>query len=297
MKIKNLKLKIIFFGSSNYVIPIIEVLQKNFDLSLVITTERPRDNLASQGEALRGCPVIKYCIENKVQYLSASTLSNQNLKTLILNLKSPIAVVAGFGLIIPEEILNAFPKGIINIHPSLLPKYRGPTPVQTSILNGERSTGVSIMKIDKKVDHGPILGQEKEEILDTDTAGSLYKRLFVKGANLLSKVLNSYLKGDLKPIAQNHTKAIFTKPLTRQSGYIDISKLETRNSKLELDRMIRAYFPWPGVWTQLRINDKLLRIKFLPENKLQVEGKKPMSYKDFLNGYPEAKRFKWLDFV
>jgi methionyl-tRNA formyltransferase len=270
-------LKIVFFGSSGYVFPIIEVLQKNFDLSLVITTEKV------------GGAVPAFCKQNKILYRSFSTLSDSNLKSLILDLKLPVGVVADFGLIIPEEILNAFPKGIINIHPSLLPKYRGPSPVQTAILDGEKITGVSIMKIDNEIDHGPILGQEKEEILDTDTAESLYKRLFAKGANLLPKVLNLYLKDNLKLTTQNHKKATFTKFLTRQSGYVDISKLETRNSKLELERKIRAYFPWPGVWTQLRINDKLLRIKFLPKNKLQVEGKKPMSYKDFLNGYPEGK--------
>jgi methionyl-tRNA formyltransferase len=280
-------MKIIFFGSSNYVIPIIEVLKKSFDLALVITTESPKGNLASQGETLQGCSVIKYCIENKIPYRSVSSLSDSNLKSSIINLKSPVAVLADFGLIIPQEILNAFPKGIINIHPSLLPKYRGPSPVQAAILNGEKITGVSIMKVDGKIDHGPILGFEKEEILDTDTADSLYKRLFEKGATLLLKVLNSYLKDDLKLIAQNHEKATFSKTLTRQDGFVDLLKIE--NCKLKIARMVRAYFPWPGVWTQLRINDKLLRIKLLPFGKIQVEGKKPMSYKDFLNGYPGAK--------
>lgn len=268
-------MKIVFFGSSGYVVPIIEVLQKNFDLSLVITTEKFDGSVPS------------FCRQNKIPFATVSSLKDNGIKHLILNVKAPVAVVADFGLIIPEEILNAFPKGIINIHPSLLPKYRGPSPVQTAILNGERITGVSIMKIDKKVDHGPILGFENEEVRDTDTADSLYKRLFEKGSVLLLKVLNLYLNDNLRLVPQNHKIATFTKTLKRQDGFTDLSSssLKTENLKLK----IRAYFPWPGVWTQLRINDKLLRIKFLPENKLQVEGKKPMSYKDFLNGYPEAK--------
>lgn len=267
-------MKIVFFGSSNYVIPIIEVLKKNFELSLVVTTEK------SQGA------VPLYCQQNKIPFTSVSSFKNGDLKSSIFNLKSPIAVLADFGLIIPEEILNAFPKGIINLHPSLLPKYRGPTPVQSAILNEEKITGISIMKLDKEVDHGPILGQEKDEILETDTAANLYKRLFDKGANLLLKVLDLYLKDNLKLTTQKHENATLTKPLTRQDGFVNLSsQSEIRNLKFK----IRAYFPWPGVWFKTKINKTEKIIKLLPGDKLQVEGKKPMTYKDFLNGYPEAK--------
>lgn len=283
---------IVFFGSSSYVLPIIEVLRKNFDLKLVITTEKnPSD------------AVPAYCLKNKIPYLSVSSSSDLIHNSSFIIHHSSLGVLADFGLIIPKEILNLFPKGIINIHPSLLPKYRGPTPVQTAILNGEKITGASIMKVDEQIDHGPILGQEKEKILDTDTSDILYKRLFTKGANLLPKVLNLYLEGNLNPVAQNHTKATFTKPLTRQDGFIDISKIthsanSGQKSKTKLDRMIRAYFPWPGVWTRLRLDyggqAKLKIVKLLPNQKLQVEGKKPVSYKDFLNGYPEAKQIHTL---
>src|SRR3989344_935465 len=139
----NLTIPIIFFGSSSHVIPIIETLNKNFDLKLVVTTENPL-----QGDALQNYPVAKYCVENKIPYLSVSNLSNPSLISHLSSLNSAVGVLADFGLFIPKEILNAFPKGIINIHPSLLPRYRGPTPVQTAILNGEKITGVSIMKLD-----------------------------------------------------------------------------------------------------------------------------------------------------
>jgi methionyl-tRNA formyltransferase len=268
---------VVFFGSSSYVIPIIETLQKNFSLSLVITTEKSDGTVPS------------FCRQNKINFISVSTLKDPNTKCLILNTKAPVAVLADFGLIIPQEILNAFPKGIINIHPSLLPKYRGPSPVQAAILNGEKITGVSIMKVDDKIDHGPILGFEKEEILDSDTADSLYERLFKKGSTLLIKVLNSYIKGDLKPIAQNHEKATFSKTLTRKDGFIDMSKVKSQKSKAEIGRKVRAYYPWPGVWFKTKINNVEKIIKLLPENKIQVEGKKPMPYKDFANGYPETK--------
>lgn len=281
-----MKEKIVFFGSSKFVIPILEVLHRNFDLSLVLTTER----LASQGLAWEA-PVIKYCVENKIPYLSVQQFNNITIQQL-QKTNASVGILADFGLIIPNEILQIFPKGIINIHPSLLPKYRGPTPVQTAILNGEKVTGVSIIKLDEEIDHGPILNQQEEEILDSDTAETLYKRLFEKGSNLLSKILSNYLNGSLNPIAQNHKKSTFTKPLSRQDGYLDISNAMTAVTKI--DRMIRAYYPWPGVWTRLRLGSggqaKIKIVKLLPEKKIQVEGKKPMSYKDFLNGYPKIKQ-------
>jgi methionyl-tRNA formyltransferase len=277
-------LKTIFFGSSGYVIPIIKELKKNFGLSLVITTEK------TDGA------VPYFCGQNNIQFLSASSFKDERTKNSIINIKAPIAVVADFGLIIPEDILNSFPKGIINIHPSLLPKFRGPTPVQTAILNGDKITGVSIMKLDKEVDHGPLLGQEEDRILNTDTSRSLYKRLFDKGSLLLVKLLNLYLREDLRLTTQKHEKATFSKTLKREDGFIDISNPP---SKEVIQRMIRAYFPWPGVWFkaplrqgsvgQAKINNVEKIIKLLPGQRIQVEGKKPMTYKDFLNGYSEAQ--------
>ncbi len=271
---KSKYLKIVFFGSSSYVIPIIEVLKKNFNLQIVITTGKFETK-----------PVPKYCIENKIAYMPVETLSGKNLKSLIINHKSSIGVLADFGLIVPKEILNLFPKGIINIHPSLLPKYKGPTPVQTAILNGEKITGVTLIKLDTQIDHGPILAQVKEEILPQDTAQSLYSRLFKIGAEMLPKIIDRFFIGSLKPKAQNHQKATFTKILKRRDGFIDILNPPSAQA---LESMIRAYFPWPGVYTKLKMeNEKFKIIKFLPNKKIQVEGKKPVSYKDFINGYPE----------
>ncbi len=277
-----------FFDSGPYAIPIIEVLRKNFNLNLVLTTEKP----GTQGEALQACPVIAYCIKNKIEYLSVSNLSDQNLKSLIINHKSYLGVLAYFGLILPEEILNIFPKGILNIHPSLLPKYRGPTPGQSAILNGEKETGVTLIKLDEQVDHGPILAQTKEPILPNDTSETLYQRLFANGARLLEKNIDEYLNNKITPVEQDHKNATFTNHLTRQSGFIDLNNPPPPE---KLDRMIRAYHPWPGVWSKFQTRgstrgvDAQKIIKFLPEKKVQVEGKKPVSYKDFLNGYPQGR--------
>lgn len=271
----------IFFGATSYVLPIIEYLTRDYDLKLVITTEpKPTD------------AVTTYCRENTIPVVRLTTFKGDTwpeIRAKIENWHIEFAVLAHFGLIIRQPVLDLFPKGIINIHPSRLPHYRGATPGQTAILLGDVRTGVSIMLLDSGQDHGPILAQVTEEITETDTAASLYKRLFDKGTELLQKVLPAYLSGDITPVEQNHKEATETKLLTRTSGFIDATGPISPGL---LDRTIRAFFPWPGAWTSWEMASGKSRIvKFLPDNMIQVEGKKPMSYKDFINGYPEGKAF------
>ncbi len=268
--------KVVFFGTSKFVLPIIEVLKNNFDLTLVVTTEK--NNFE---------PVISYCMEHKIKYIPTDSPSDPNLKSSILNHQSSIAVLAYFGLILKKDVLSLFPKGILNTHPSLLPKYRGPTPIQTAILNGDTKTGVTLIKLDEKVDHGPILAQKKEEILKIDTSITLYDRLFRVGAKLLEENMQKYLDGKLELKEQDHKNSTYTQPFKRENGYFDIVNPP---SPTQLDRMIRAYYPWPGTWTRLKIKDLGLKIiKFLPENKIQVEGKKPVSLITFVQGYPQTQ--------
>ncbi|HEX7042830.1 MAG TPA: methionyl-tRNA formyltransferase [Patescibacteria group bacterium] len=276
----------IFFGASEYVLPIIEFLNKDYDLKLVITTEKnPTD------------AVPKYCIENNISYVSIKNFRDENWnidwKLKIENWKLKFAILADFSLLISQNLIDLFPKGIINIHPSLLPQYRGPTPGLSAILNGEKTTGISIMLLDKELDHGPLIGQITSEIKPDDTSATLYPRLFKEGTDLLKKVLPEYLEGKINPTPQDHSKATYTLPhLTKQTGFIDFDELLTTNPEL-FERKVRAYFPWPTVWTRYTSEGKLKGkiIKFLPEDKIQVEGKKPQSYNDFLNGYPEEKDF------
>lgn len=276
----------IFYGNSKYVIPIIEVL----DLLLIVTTERSLTD-----------PVIDYAIKNQIPYISVSTLSNKSTLDKISTYKTDVAVLADFGLIVPETILNLYPKGIINIHPSLLPKYRGPTPVQTSLLNGDYESGVTLIKLDDQVDHGPIVTQEKYKFTQSDTSEEGYLKLFSIGAKLLKRDLERYVTGEIKLRHQDHTSATYTERLNRKNGYFDISNPPSAE---KLDRMIHAYYPWPGAWSKIQkalprrqtedgpaslADRKWQIVKFLPEGKIQMEGKKPMSLKDFYNGYPELK--------
>lgn len=199
--------------------------------------------------------------------------------TLVNSLNNAdLGVVAAYGKILTKEELETPKYGMINIHPSLLPKYRGPSPIQQAILNGDKVSGITIIKIDDRVDHGPILYQEQLELSDSDNFDTLSKKMFLRASEILPPVIKDFVEGKIKLIEQNDTKASYCKLLTRNSGYFDIDKLPEN-----LERMIRAYYPWPGVWTKWK--GKI--VKFLPENKIQMEGKKAISKPDFLNGYPD----------
>ena len=195
------------------------------------------------------------------------------------NLKADLFVVAAFGKIIPRSIIESPKYKTLNIHPSLLPKYRGTAPIQNAILNGDRISGITIMQIDEKMDHGPILVQEEFELSDKDTTEILYNKMFQKGAEMLVRAIPEYLQNNLKPQPQDHSKATYTKMLKKEDGYFDINNPPSTQT---LNRMIRAFYPWPTAWTKWQ--SKI--VKFLPNKAIQVEGKKPVYVKEFLNGYP-----------
>jgi methionyl-tRNA formyltransferase len=276
-------MRVVFFGSSRLVIPIIEILKLNFELALVVTTERSKND-----------PVPFYCTNNQINYVSVGKTGDLIGANFFHEAMAEMGIVADFGLILPEQVLRVFPFGIINIHPSLLPKYRGPSPVQSAILNGDSQTGVTIIKLDKEMDHGPIIDQEKAEIKPGETAQELYARLFKFGAQMLTDLSPKLESLVLHPVEQDHAATTFTKPLTRDSGFVDFAKPV---DKTLFERMTRAYFPWPGVWSKVALNENGQKIvKFLPNKLIQVEGKNEMSYKDFINGYPNTDK-KLLEFL
>ncbi len=226
------------------------------------------------------------------------------------NLKPDLGLIAAYGKILPKEILEIPKNGFINVHPSLLPKYRGASPIQAAILNGEKETGVTIMKIDEKMDHGPILANSKLLMADSDTYESLSKKLAELGAELLIKTVPGYISGRIKPVKQKHEKASYTKIIKKEDGKIDWSK-----SAEEIERMTRAYYLWPSAWATW--NKKILKIieaevlendngyktgeifmidsklciksgkDALAIKKIQLEGGKILTAKEFLNGHKD----------
>ncbi len=193
-----------------------------------------------------------------------------------------LGILVAFGKIIPQNILGMPKLGILNVHPSMLPKYRGPSPIQTAILKGDEKTGISIMLLDKEIDHGPVLAQKEEAITAGDSHASLIEKLGAEGANLLLETLPKYLDGTVQPVPQEHSLATLTQHIEKKQGFLDFQNLPEASV---IDRMIRAFYPWPSVWTNF--NGKI--VKFLPGNLVQPEGKRPMSTKEFLNGYPQLR--------
>lgn len=206
-------------------------------------------------------------------------------KEIKIDKPTEVAVLADFGFILPKETLTLFPKGIINVHGSLLPKYRGASPIQAAILNGEKETGVTLIKMDKGVDTGQILTQKKMEILPTDTYESLKKRMASVATELLIRTLPLYLRGRIKLQPQDNSKATKTYRLKKEDGEIDWKK-----GAEFIERQIRAFYPWPGSYffggsKRIIIKKAHLENGKLKIDELQVEGKNPIDWQSFKRGY------------
>lgn len=293
---------IIFFGSGGYTIPIVKQL-RNRGLELVITTEKNPSTFqkAQQENSGDTTPLVEFLKKENIPFLTSHLKNKEDIER-IEDIKPTLGVLASYGAIIPNSIINLFQRGILNIHPSLLPKYKGPSPIQSTLLNGEVETGVTIIKLDNEVDHGPVVSQEKIQLKGTETTEDLKYSLFKKGGDLINTILDELEKGDpLITYAQDHAQEVFTKKIEKKDGLISLENIP--HPKV-LDERIRAYHPWPGVYFKCQMSNVKFPIsndnkkpstlegkiiKLLPGERIQVEGKKVMSYKDFKNGYPEGK--------
>ncbi|OGF63277.1 hypothetical protein A2926_03640 [Candidatus Giovannonibacteria bacterium RIFCSPLOWO2_01_FULL_44_40] len=197
-----------------------------------------------------------------------------------------LGVIAYYGKIIPKAVLELPKYGFLNAHPSLLPHWRGPSPIQAAILAGDKVTGVTIHLATEKFDSGDILAQKEVAIAPEDTCLSLTERLAKEGAALLIPTISKWLSGKIKPTKQNDSEATYTKLLKKENGKINWSR-----SADYIERMVRAYHPWPGAFTKMK-NGKILKIKkaeivngVLKPLIVQPEGKKEMSWDAFLRGH------------
>lgn len=265
-------MKIVFLGTPKIAGQVLEkLIPTQYKPQLVITGQ---DKHSGRSLALKA---------NTVKLVAKKHNIAISYKMSDINKNFDLAILVAYGHIIPNEILRLPKFGFVNIHPSLLPKYRGPSPITSAILAGDKTSGVTLIVLDSELDHGPIIAQKELPITETDTHDSLAKKLAILGSKLIIETLPDFLDQNITPRAQDQNLATYTEKITKQNGKID---LENPPDPQTLDRMIRAYFPWPTVWTELEGK----KIKLLPENKIQPEGKKPMTIKEFLNGYPHAKK-------
>ena len=202
------------------------------------------DRPSGRGKKTRKSPVKVLAEARGLPVFQPKTLSTQDARAEMESLKPDVAVVAAYGLILPRWTLDLPTYGVLNVHPSLLPRHRGPAPVANAILEGDEKTGVTVMKVEPKVDSGPILRSVSVEIGPRDTTGALTKGLAEIGARLLVETLRDWVRGLIEPIVQDDSLATYSRKATRGDGEISWDL-----PAVEIDRKIRAYDPWPGSFT------------------------------------------------
>jgi methionyl-tRNA formyltransferase len=295
-------MKVIFAGTTGFGIPALDMLKRDFDLALVITQP---DRPVGRKKVLAPPPVKVWAEKNGVKFIQPEKISEAAAR--MDEIGADVMVVAAYGQIIPKKILELPIHGSINLHSSLLPKYRGASPIQHALLNDDKQTGVTIMLMDEKMDHGPILSCGAIDIEESDDYSSLHEKLAELAAVLLKDTLPNFIEGKVEPTPQDEWQATYVKRIDRSHARIDWTK-----PARHVLQQIRALNPEPGTWTML--DNKSVKIlvarelkngkielpgKIYAEGKLclvkcgdysleilkaQPEGKNPMSGTDFLNG-------------
>lgn len=273
--------KIVFLGSDDFSDVVLNALIDAKLAVMAVITETAK-------RAGRGNETAEPVVKTTAEMAGIAVFQPEDkaeLTKIIQQLQPDLLILASYGKILPAEALEVPKFGSLNVHPSLLPKYRGATPIQTAILNNESQTGLTIMTMAPQVDAGGIISQEKLTIEPTDTFPTLKIKLAELGAKLLLKHLPKYLSGQAKIKPQNEAEVTGTTKLTKEMGEINWSA-----SPETIDRQIRAFTPWPGTFTTL--NDQRLKIlsahldgQKLALDRVQLEGKQPTNWADFKRGY------------
>ncbi len=231
----------VFMGSPEFALPILQQLAAEYPIAGVVTQP---DRPAGRGRVLTA-PAIKTLADKlKLPVIQPRRLSEPEAMRQMEEWAPQLIVVAAFGQILRPVVLDLPQYGCINVHASLLPRWRGAAPIQAAILNGDEATGITIMRMDPGIDTGPILSQNQLFISPDDTASSLGNKLAQLGADLLVETLQPYLAGQLVPIPQDETLATYAPMLNKEEGLLDFSI-----PAASLERKIRAFNPWPGTYT------------------------------------------------
>lgn len=314
MKSEINKIKTIFIGTPDFSVPSLRALINDKNFNVIAAIAQP-DKKVGRKQIVTPPPVKVEALKYNIPVFQPEKISD--LKPEIKNLRPDIIVVAAYAQIIPKSILDIPRYGCVNVHASLLPKYRGASCIQAAIINGDKETGITIMKMDEGLDTGPIIFQKNINIENFDTGGSLFNKLSALGAEILTPALLKFVSGEIKHIPQNNSKASYAGLLKKNDGKINWSK----NAE-QLEKFIRAMNPWPSAFAQIKsqkskiksyllifkiitvehepikinkyqigevfLNDEKLAVQCgrdsLIIEKLQMEGKKVMESKEFLRG-------------
>lgn len=306
-------MRIVYLGTPDFAVkPLEKLLENNYNVVAVITN---KDKPVGRKQILTPPPVKQLALEKGVKVLQYDKIRVEGVEDL-KELKPDLLITCAFGQILSKEIIDIAPFGVINIHASLLPKYRGASPIHYAILNGEKKTGITIMKTDEGIDTGDIIYSEELEILENETCGSLFERLSVLGADTLIKTLPSILDKSAKFVKQDNEKATFTKIIRKE-----MAKIDWQNNAESIVNQVRAFNPAPvafatyldmpfkvfeakvdelkGIAGQVLKADDSLVIgcgdKSVSLLKVQKAGGKPMEIKEFLRGnkFNVGEELKW----
>lgn len=311
MKSKKIKLRVVFMGTSDLSEAVLGALIEN-EYNLVGVFTKPDQKIGRKQEITE--PLVKkMALEHKIPVFQPLKFNIETVEEL-KKLKPDLVIVAAYGKIIPKSALEIPGFGCINVHVSLLPKYRGPSPIQNALLAGEKETGVTIMLMDQGVDTGDILAQEISPIKPNDNTEMLMGKLAELGAKLLLKTLPLWIEGKIEKMSQDHSKATNCQLIEREDG-----KIYWTDSAEDIYNRYRALTPWPGIFTYWKNDSEIIRLKLIaielqktsPIEKraegeifeigsdigvqtaqgviilkeLQKEGKKPSDAKSFINGH------------
>jgi methionyl-tRNA formyltransferase len=251
-----MKNKIIFMGTPEFAVPSLEALINNGYQVVAVYTQP--DKRAGRGQQIISSPVKQLALSQGLDVVQIEKFKVAGTVEKLAALVPELIVVAAFGLLLPPAVLNLPKLGCLNVHPSLLPRHRGASPVAAAILQGDEITGVTIMLLDAGMDTGPILNQREVPISGEDTTGSLGVKLARVGAQLLMETLPLWIEGRIKPRSQDDGAASYSRMIKKEDGEVD-----WRLSAQELWRRVRAFDPWPGCYARWR--DKRLKlVKVLP---------------------------------
>jgi methionyl-tRNA formyltransferase len=235
-------MRVIFMGTPEFAVPALDALIQS-EHEVVGVFAQP-DEPAGRGRSVVSPPVKKLALQHRLTVHQPPSLRGSCELDRLASLRPDVVVIAAYGKILPENFLQVPPRGCLNIHASLLPRHRGPSPIAAAILAGDEVTGVTIMIVTKMMDTGPILTQRRIPILPHDTTGSLSQKLSGLGAELLMETLPQWLDGRLVPKPQDNDKSTYCKMIAKEDGLIDWQR-----PAVELWRRVRAFQPWPGCYT------------------------------------------------
>ena len=267
-------MNVVFAGTPAFSLPSLEALLVHPNIDVVAVYTQP-DRPAGRGKKLTASPVKQLALNHNLKVVQPTSFKSASEIDALARLEPDLIVVSAYGLILPPDVLSIPKLGCINVHASLLPRWRGAAPIQRAIEAGDQITGITLMKMEAGLDTGPMLSRVEIPIAETETGGSLHDKLSAAGGALLSDSLDPILAGTLPAMPQQDQLASYARKLSREE-----TKIDWQQSAACLDRKIRAFNPWPMARTMLRGNGlRLLQTRLEPdtsENNKPVEGENPL---------------------